>query len=288
MEGSYEDFKINQEYFNAIPRPTKDEYNALDMKLIERGQMEPIIVNNKMVILDGHTRFNLLTQRGKKVKYVVKVFDNEKDEWSYVIESNVMRRQLNKFQRLEAMYQMYKSKKEETRSKNYDGEINVLNSIKRGNGTAKNIAKDILYSTSTVNKICKKLSNEGYVEIETTFKKYGHGRKGGSTSHLYKTTKTTDIFLKDHSKKSGGSASVLVGKIIGLNRNTVVKGITLIEKADENMKKKLRSGNMSMTEAYDKIIDMKKNTTKGMKYSNHIQCPHCNQIEHKSKFKHIP
>ena len=66
MEGVYDDFKINDKYFKAIPRPTEDECSALDMKLIERGQMEPIIVNKDMVILDGHTRFDLLTQRGKR------------------------------------------------------------------------------------------------------------------------------------------------------------------------------------------------------------------------------
>ena len=288
MEGVYDDFKINDKYFKAIPRPTEDECNALDMKLIERGQMEPIIVNKDMVILDGHTRFDLLTQRGKKVKYVIKEFDNKKDEWNYVVESNVMRRQLNKFQRIEAMYGMYKTKKAETKTKNYDAEIDILNSIKRGNNTARDIARDIVYTTASVNRLCKELNVKGHIEIETSFRKYGHGRKGGTTSHVYKTTNSTDNFLNTHSKKTSGSASVLVGKIIGLNRNTVVKGMTLIEKADESMKKRLRSGNISMSEAYDRILKIKKGTSKGKKYSSHMQCPHCNQIEHKSKFKRIP
>tara|TARA_R110000765_G_C18882864_1_gene602212 strand:- start:94 stop:957 length:864 start_codon:yes stop_codon:yes gene_type:complete len=286
MEGVYDDFKINDKYFKAIPRPTKDEYNALDMKIIERGQMEPITVNTNMVILDGHTRFDILTQRGKKVKYVIKHFENDKDELSYVVESNIMRRQLNSFQRIEAIYDMYKVKRKERKS--YDAEIDVLNSIKHGNNTAKDIGKDCNYTSQSVNRVCLQLSKLGYVSIESKFRTYGHGRSGGTRTYSYKTTDTTDDFLRTHSKKQKGSASVLVGKIIGLSRGTVEKGIALIERADGNMKKRLRAGHISMNQAYDTILGTKgKIGVKRAKYTSRIQCPHCNEIAHKSKFKRL-
>jgi|TARA_R110000824_G_scaffold386429_1_gene581349 hypothetical protein len=286
MEGVYDDFKINDKYFKAIPRPTKDEYNALDMKIIERGQMEPITVNTNMVILDGHTRFDILTQRGKKVKYVIKHFENDKDELSYVVESNIMRRQLNSFQRIEAIYDMYKVKRKERKS--YDAEIDVLNSIKHGNNTAKDIGKDCNYTSQSVNRVCLQLSKLGYVSIESKFRTYGHGRSGGTRTYSYETTDTTDDFLRTHSKKQKGSASVLVGKIIGLSRGTVEKGIALIERADGNMKKRLRAGHISMNQAYDTILGTKgKIGVKRAKYTSRIQCPHCNEIAHKSKFKRL-
>tara|TARA_R110000824_G_scaffold320867_1_gene507840 strand:+ start:88 stop:951 length:864 start_codon:yes stop_codon:yes gene_type:complete len=287
MEGSYDDFKINDRYFKAIPRPTKDEYDALDMKMIERGQMEPITVNTNMVILDGHTRFDILTQRGKKVKYVVKQFENDKDELSYVVESNVMRRQLNSFQRIEAVYDMYKVKRKERKS--YDSEIDVLNSVKHGNSTAKDIGKDCNHTSQSVNRICLQLSKLGYVSMESKFKKYGHGRRGGTTAYSYETTDTTDDFLRTHSKKQKGSASMLVGKIIGLSRGTVEKGIALIERADGNMKKRLRAGHISMNQAYDTLLGLNgKIGVKRARYTSRIQCPHCNEIDHKTRFKRLP
>ena len=287
MEGVYDDFKINDRYFKAIPRPTEHEYNALDMKLIERGQMEPITVNKNMVILDGHTRFDILTQRGKKVKYVIKHFENDKDELSYVVESNIMRRQLNSFQRIEAVYDMYKVKRKERKS--YDSEINVLNSIKHGKNTAKDIGKECNHTSQSVNRICLQLSKLGYVSIEPKFKKYGHGRSGGTRTYSYETTDTTDDFLRTHSKKQKGSASMLVGKIIGVSRGTVEKGIALIERADGNMKKRLRAGHISMNQAYDILLGLNgKVGVSRRKYTSRIQCPHCNEIDHKTRFKRLP
>jgi ParB-like chromosome segregation protein Spo0J len=142
-----DNFVINDDYLNSIPRPSIDEFNALKMKIIEKGQQEPIIVNSDMVILDGHTRYQILSERGMSINYMVRDFANKQDEFEYVVETNIMRRQLNNFQKLEALYRLYVGKKTE---KNYNLWIMILESIKQGNITRKRIASDIGYTDEAV------------------------------------------------------------------------------------------------------------------------------------------
>ena len=52
--------QVKQEYYNAIPRPNKEEFTALKMSIIEKGQQDPITVNKNLIILDGHTRYNIM------------------------------------------------------------------------------------------------------------------------------------------------------------------------------------------------------------------------------------
>ena len=78
MEAEADTFKIIPKYLNALPRSTHDELHALDQKLIQRGQQEPIKVRRDMGILNGYTRHDLLGQRGVKIKYEFRDFEQKR------------------------------------------------------------------------------------------------------------------------------------------------------------------------------------------------------------------
>ena len=107
MEASMNSFKKNDLYYMSMPRPTKQEEQGLDLNLIERGQFEPIKVKRDMTILDGYTRWELLGQRGKKIKYEFREFESLDDELNYVVECNVMKRNLTAYQKVEAMLKLF-------------------------------------------------------------------------------------------------------------------------------------------------------------------------------------
>ena len=54
-------------YLDLVPRPTTEEYTVLKESLILEGQKDPIVINSKGIILDGHTRYEILTDIGKKM-----------------------------------------------------------------------------------------------------------------------------------------------------------------------------------------------------------------------------
>jgi len=91
---------IKRKYLNAVFRPTTEENNEIGESLKTNGQLERIKINKKKWVLDGFTR----TGWGKKYKwknlqYELKEFDDPLEEFKYVIETNVKRRQLNRYKR---------------------------------------------------------------------------------------------------------------------------------------------------------------------------------------------
>jgi len=93
---------VNPEYKALVPRPTKEEYKTLEQNIIEKGEAtEPIIINEKDVILDGHTRYEICSKHGLFFRTDMRQFDSELDEKIYVIEANIMRRHLDYLQKSE-------------------------------------------------------------------------------------------------------------------------------------------------------------------------------------------
>jgi len=73
----------------------------LENSILENGHLEPIIVNPEIIIIDSHRRFEICTKHGIKPKYVVRKFANPLEEKKFIIETNLMRRHLTTFQRIE-------------------------------------------------------------------------------------------------------------------------------------------------------------------------------------------
>jgi hypothetical protein len=84
------------------------------------------------------------------------------------------------------------------------------------------------------------------------------------------------------SRKNSGGASAIIGKTIGCNRNMVQQCAWLIEKADDNTKDRLRTGTLSVSNAYGFLTNNKKHKHNSAYISSNtdLQCPHC-----KSEFK---
>jgi ParB-like chromosome segregation protein Spo0J len=95
------ELKINPEYEALLPKLPKEEYEALKESIRKEGQHYPIVVNKDGIILDGHHRYRICGELGIEPKFEVKDFENPLLEKKFVIESNLLRRQLTTFQRIE-------------------------------------------------------------------------------------------------------------------------------------------------------------------------------------------
>src|ERR687898_501898 len=94
--------RINPEYASMVPKQSPEEYESLKQSIKEEnGLYVPIIVNQNGVILDGHHRYKACQELAIEPKALVKEFNNELDEQLFVIDCNLVRRQLNSFQRTE-------------------------------------------------------------------------------------------------------------------------------------------------------------------------------------------
>lgn len=112
--------QISDEYYDLVPRPTKEERQALKFSIMTQGQREPIVTNESGTILDGHTRFEICQELKLKPIFRLMKFETKISEQTYVIECNVNRRQLNAFQKVELSRKLFtliqKERKENLRS----------------------------------------------------------------------------------------------------------------------------------------------------------------------------
>tara|TARA_R110002051_G_scaffold5242_1_gene27684 strand:+ start:18 stop:767 length:750 start_codon:yes stop_codon:yes gene_type:complete len=115
--------KINDHFFDLVPRPTKHEMQILTESIMQNGQREPIVISKNHFILDGHTRFEICQNLGLEPIYRVMKFDTYEEEEAYVVEANMERRNVNNFQKLEIYHSYYeklkkKAQTERVRDKN--------------------------------------------------------------------------------------------------------------------------------------------------------------------------
>jgi ParB-like chromosome segregation protein Spo0J len=92
---------IESKYKSLVPRPSKEEYVALKNSLTRDGQRDPVVVDEEGAILDGYTRFEILKEMGKDVKFETRTFPSEQAKEDFIIEAAVLRRNLNTFQKIE-------------------------------------------------------------------------------------------------------------------------------------------------------------------------------------------
>ena len=92
---------IDDEYDTLMPAMSDLEYGSLKSSIQEHGQSFPIVVNQDGVILDGHYRDKACYELGIKPSVLVRQFENRLQEKKFIVESNLNRRHLNEFQRIE-------------------------------------------------------------------------------------------------------------------------------------------------------------------------------------------
>ena len=95
---------INPEYEKLLPKLSKIEYDALKESIKTEGQHFPIEINEQQVILDGHNRYRICLDLGLEPKTETRMFATKLLEKKFVIETNLRRRHLNDFQKVELGY----------------------------------------------------------------------------------------------------------------------------------------------------------------------------------------
>lgn len=93
--------EINKQYEALVHPLSEEDYGKLRASIKAHGQYLPIIINPDGIILDGHHRYKVCRELQLEPKTEVKILDDQHHEKLFVIDSNLERRQLNDFQRIE-------------------------------------------------------------------------------------------------------------------------------------------------------------------------------------------
>jgi ParB-like chromosome segregation protein Spo0J len=93
--------RVNPEYKKLLPKMSDEEFAELKASIQAEGQHYPIVANENLEVLDGHHRFKACTELGIEPDFEVRKFEDRLIEKKFVIEANLRRRHLNKFQLVE-------------------------------------------------------------------------------------------------------------------------------------------------------------------------------------------
>ena len=93
--------RLNPDYEKLLPKMSDEEFDELKASIKAEGQHYPIVANEDLVVLDGHHRFKACIELGVEPDFEVRKFEDKLIEKKFVIEANLRRRHLNKFQLVE-------------------------------------------------------------------------------------------------------------------------------------------------------------------------------------------
>jgi ParB-like chromosome segregation protein Spo0J len=94
-----EKIRINPEFASLVSELSPEERESLKQSIKANGLYVPIIVNQDGIILDGHHRYKACQELGIEPKTIVRECRDKLEEQLFVIECNLIRRQLNNFQK---------------------------------------------------------------------------------------------------------------------------------------------------------------------------------------------
>jgi len=176
------ELKIDEEYRRLVPPLTPAQYEALKESIRTRGLLNPLIVNPEGVILDGVNRFRACNELGIKPKYTIRKFKDRLEEKMFVIEANLTRRHLSKFQRIETALPLIEMERELAKERMLKGDPTQ----KFAEGEALEIvAKKIGISRTTIRQALWLIENASKEELD----KLRSGEK--SISRLYRELKNS-------------------------------------------------------------------------------------------------
>jgi ParB-like chromosome segregation protein Spo0J len=92
---------LNPEYEKLLPKMSEEEFAELKASIQTEGQHYPIVANENLEVLDGHHRFKACQELGIEPDFEVRKFEDKLIEKKFVIEANLRRRHLTKFQLVE-------------------------------------------------------------------------------------------------------------------------------------------------------------------------------------------
>lgn len=119
--------RFNPEYEKLLPKMADEEFAELKLSIQTEGQHYPIIVNEDLEVLDGHHRFRACTELGIEPDFEVRKFEDKLLEKKFVIEANLRRRHLNKFQFVELAAPLLEIEKELAKKRQVKGAKNGRN-----------------------------------------------------------------------------------------------------------------------------------------------------------------
>jgi len=117
------EIKVNKKYQNMLPRPDKKEYEQIKNSIDKEGQEKPVTVNEKMILIDGHTRLQICKELKINIYYEKKTFADKMAVLQYMAILNLHRRNLTQYQKVLLYKELYLAERKKAKLRQIEGSV---------------------------------------------------------------------------------------------------------------------------------------------------------------------
>jgi len=290
--------RFSEEYFDIVPRATPEERQQLKEDIKINGLFERVSINNQGIILDGHTRIEICEELGWKtvkdepieLQFSVRNFNTLDEEREYVLKTNLIRRQLNSFQKVRLVFKLYQNNRLHPNNQRLQNLYDVLTELKKHKKPVKSkVLGDVFgWDRATMNRLLRQLKEEFCVGNKSEKIKFDtvRGKRGSAYYVWYILPKGEEILYKGRPKNYSLKT---LARSIGLERNLVAKAIWLMEHANSYTLNSLEQGRTSIMNAYVEMTKQERlkkvSSYQYLKGSTEVICPHCEHVSLKKDWK---
>ena len=232
---------VNDEYASLVPSLSIEEFESLKQSIKEDELTYAIIVNQHGVILDGYQRYKACQELERTPNSQVKFFEDPLLEQKFRIKTNMNRRHLTPFQRIELQYKL----------ETIDNEIGKAKSRMSDGGKS---GAEKRWGKNTGNENLSQNNDDMVVQNYTT-----------PLNQLEKIDKTLTPPTSTEKTENPDKNHCPIGRVIdfsarraGVSPMTYFKGRQIINNAPEELKNKLRKGNVKIDKVYRQLQKQQK------------------------------
>jgi len=189
--------RIDDKFQAVFPAKTLEEHRALMEDIRERGILDKLIVWEQTgIILDGHNRFLIHEELGldKPLEYQKLPFPDEKSAKMWMLQHQIIRRNLKTFQRVEAVLNLNDYYAEMAKENMKTAGKPLTQKLGEGGEVNEALGKLVNTSAETIRKIKKILDNENDKEVAKGIEAL---RKGDPNVSIH------SVYLKCPSENAG-------------------------------------------------------------------------------------
>lgn len=244
--------KIDKEFADLIPPLTPEEFNGLEASILAEGCRDSLVVWNGTLI-DGHNRYKICSEHDIPFSIIERDFTDRDSAMLWIIQNQLSRRNLNDFQRVEMVSKCEDAVKAQAekrqKSTRFGGGGNFTTTGGKSRDTLGDMAgvsgKTYERATDIIDKAPENVVNavrkdELSINAGYEITKMQPEQQQEISDRIEQGEKAKDVF-KD------------VRARVGVSPKLYNRAVTVIEKAPEELKEKLRNNDITVNQAYNQV-----------------------------------
>jgi hypothetical protein len=97
------EFSIDEEFKTLLPPLPPEDFEKLERSILEDGCRDPVVIwKEEKILIDGQNRYDICTKHNLPYGIIEKSFDNREQVKVWMLKNQLLRRNMNLFQRAEA------------------------------------------------------------------------------------------------------------------------------------------------------------------------------------------